>query len=69
MPSYAASKIGIAAITKALANEWARYGIHVNAIAPGWTKTDMTAALRENPVRNEQISQESQQEGGAILKI
>ncbi len=55
VPSYAASKSGIAAITKALANEWARYGINVNAIAPGWTKTDMTAAVRENAVRNEQI--------------
>jgi 2-dehydro-3-deoxy-D-gluconate 5-dehydrogenase len=55
VPAYAASKGGVAQLTKALANEWARYGINVNAIAPGYMSTDNTAALRADPVRNRQI--------------
>lgn len=45
VPAYAASKGGVAQLTKALANEWAPKGIQVNAIAPGYFATDLTAAL------------------------
>ena len=56
VPSYAASKGGVGQITKALANEWAREGICVNAIAPGYMETDNTRALRQDPQRNTEIS-------------
>ena len=49
--AYAASKGGIAQLTKALANEWASKGINVNALAPGYIKTDMTSAILNDPVR------------------
>jgi 2-deoxy-D-gluconate 3-dehydrogenase len=55
IPAYAASKAGVALLTKALSNEWASRGINVNAIAPGYMDTKMTAALVADPVRNEQI--------------
>jgi 2-deoxy-D-gluconate 3-dehydrogenase len=55
VPAYAASKHGIAGLTKALANEWAGLRINVNAIAPGYIATDNTQALRDNPVRNKAI--------------
>ena len=45
VPAYAASKGGIAQMTKALCNEWAKYGINVNAVAPGFVQTDMTKGL------------------------
>lgn len=51
VPSYAAAKSGMAGITRALANEWAKHGLNVNAIAPGYMATDNTAALRANPER------------------
>lgn len=51
VPSYAAAKSGVAGITRALANEWAKHGLNVNAIAPGYMATDNTAALRANPDR------------------
>ena len=56
VPSYAASKGGVAQLTKALANEWASKGVNVNAIAPGYIHTDNTAALAADPVRNQQIT-------------
>lgn len=55
VPGYAASKGGIAQLTKALANEWAAKGVQVNAIAPGYIATDNTEALRKDPVREQQI--------------
>ena len=55
VPAYAASKGGVAQLTKALANEWASKGINVNAIAPGYMRTDNTAALQKDETRNRQI--------------
>jgi 2-dehydro-3-deoxy-D-gluconate 5-dehydrogenase len=55
VPSYTASKHGVAGITKLLANEWAARGINVNAIAPGYIETNNTEALRADPVRNAAI--------------
>ncbi|MEO8115366.1 MAG: 2-dehydro-3-deoxy-D-gluconate 5-dehydrogenase KduD [Phenylobacterium sp.] len=55
VPSYAASKSGLAGLTKALANEWAAKGINVNAIAPGYIATNNTTALRADQTRNRQI--------------
>ena len=52
VPAYSASKGGVAQLTKALAGRWAADGIRVNAIAPGWIETEMTEALRADPVRN-----------------
>jgi 2-deoxy-D-gluconate 3-dehydrogenase len=55
VPSYTASKSGVAGITKALANELAGKNINVNAIAPGYMATDNTAPLRADPVRSKAI--------------
>jgi 2-deoxy-D-gluconate 3-dehydrogenase len=55
VPAYAASKGGVAQLTKALSNEWAGKGINVNAIAPGYMRTDNTKALQADETRNRQI--------------
>src|SRR6266849_2299610 len=55
VPAYAASKGGVAQLTKALANEWAAKKINVNAIAPGYMRTDNTRALQQDETRNRQI--------------
>jgi len=55
VPAYAASKGGVAQLTKALANEWAGKKINVNAIAPGYMRTENTRALQEDETRNRQI--------------
>jgi 2-dehydro-3-deoxy-D-gluconate 5-dehydrogenase len=55
VPSYAASKGGVAQLTKALANEWAGRNVQVNAIAPGYFSTTNTQALRADEVRNRDI--------------
>ncbi|MEO6434160.1 MAG: SDR family oxidoreductase [Tepidisphaeraceae bacterium] len=55
VPAYAASKHGIAGVTKALANEWAKERINVNAIAPGYIATENTRPLREDAGRNTAI--------------
>ena len=55
VPAYAASKGGVAQLTKALANEWAKHNINVNAIAPGYMRTANTAALQADETRNRQI--------------
>jgi 2-dehydro-3-deoxy-D-gluconate 5-dehydrogenase len=55
VPAYTASKHAVAGLTKALANEWARHNVQVNAIAPGYFRTDNTQALQDDPVRSEQI--------------
>jgi 2-deoxy-D-gluconate 3-dehydrogenase len=51
--SYTASKHGLLGLTRALANEWTGRGLRVNGIAPGYMSTELTAALREDPVRYE----------------
>ncbi|MCB5228322.1 MAG: SDR family oxidoreductase [Paraglaciecola sp.] len=56
VPAYTASKHAIAGVTKALANEWAQYNIQVNAIAPGYFRTDNTAALQADTDRNAAIT-------------
>lgn len=56
VPGYAASKGGVAQLTKAFANEWAPLGVNVNAIAPGYIATDMNEALLADAERNAQIS-------------
>ncbi|KAB8235212.1 uncharacterized protein BDW43DRAFT_299138 [Aspergillus alliaceus] len=53
--AYAAAKGGVAQLTKALSNEWASKGINVNAIAPGYVATDMTAALKGDQERSVSI--------------
>jgi 2-dehydro-3-deoxy-D-gluconate 5-dehydrogenase len=55
VPSYTASKHGVAGVTKGLANEWAKFGITVNAIAPGYIVTNNTEALRNDPERSKAI--------------
>ena len=55
VPAYTASKSAVAGLTKALANEWAKLGVNVNAIAPGYMVTNNTTALRADETRNRQI--------------
>lgn len=55
VPAYAASKGGVAQMTKALANEWAGRNVQVNAIAPGYFRTENTSALQADEIRNRQI--------------
>ncbi len=55
VPGYAASKGGVAQLTKALSNEWAGKGVCVNAIAPGYISTDNTEALRQDAGRAQAI--------------
>lgn len=55
VPAYAASKGGVAQLTKALSNDWAKQGVRVNAVAPGYIITEMNRALMEDPVRYSEI--------------
>ena len=55
VPSYTASKSGVMGLTRILANEWAKHGINVNAIAPGYFATNNTAALQADESRNAEI--------------
>ena len=55
VPSYTASKSGVMGITRLMANEWAKYNININAIAPGYMATDNTAPIREDPARSKAI--------------
>jgi 2-deoxy-D-gluconate 3-dehydrogenase len=55
VPAYAASKGAVAQLTKALSNEWAAKGVQVNAIAPGYFRTENTSALQADETRNRQI--------------
>jgi 2-deoxy-D-gluconate 3-dehydrogenase len=56
VPAYTASKHAVAGLTKALANEWAKHGLQVNAIAPGYFATDNTERLRADAGRYAEIS-------------
>lgn len=53
--AYTAAKSGLAGVTKALANEWAKYGVNVNAIAPGYFVTNATEAVRNDPTRSQSL--------------
>jgi len=55
VPAYTASKHAVAGLTKALANEWAKDGVQVNAVAPGYFRTDNTEALRQDAKRSAEI--------------
>jgi 2-deoxy-D-gluconate 3-dehydrogenase len=55
VPAYASSKHAVVGLTRALCNEWASKGVNVNAIAPGYTATDNTQALREDPDRSKAL--------------
>ncbi len=55
VPSYTASKSAVKGITMTMANEWAKYNINVNAIAPGYMATNNTAALRDDEKRAGEI--------------
>ena len=55
IPAYTASKHGVAGLTKSFANEWAGRNITVNAVAPGYVRTEVTAPLQKDKVRNRQI--------------
>lgn len=57
IPAYSASKAGVAQLTKALSNEWAKSGVTVNAIAPGYMDTELTANMKDvNPKQYEEIT-------------
>jgi len=56
VPAHTASKHAVAGVTKALANEWAKHNVQVNAIAPGYFATDNTERLRDDPQRFAEIS-------------
>ncbi|KAI7881317.1 2-deoxy-D-gluconate 3-dehydrogenase, partial [Lichtheimia hyalospora FSU 10163] len=55
VPAYAAAKGALGSLTKAMSNEWAKHGVNVNAIAPGYIKTDLNEALQNDPVRSKEI--------------
>jgi 2-deoxy-D-gluconate 3-dehydrogenase len=75
VPAYAAAKGAVAQLTKALANEWAGRGVNVNAIAPGYIRTDNTRALQDDEARSRQIQDripagrwgEPEDLGGAVV--
>lgn len=55
VPAYTAAKSGLLGLTRALANEWAGQGINVNAIAPGYMETEVTAEIRADPTRSQSM--------------
>jgi 2-deoxy-D-gluconate 3-dehydrogenase len=55
VPAYASSKHAVIGLTRALCNEWAPLGVNVNSIAPGYTATDNTQALRDDPERSKAL--------------
>lgn len=55
VPAYTATKSGLLGLTRALANEWAGQGINVNAIAPGYMETEVTAEIRADPTRSQSM--------------
>jgi NAD(P)-dependent dehydrogenase (short-subunit alcohol dehydrogenase family) len=55
VPAYGASKSGVVSLTRSLAMKWAKDGVRVNAIAPGWVRTEMSRGGRENPDFNQKV--------------
>jgi 2-deoxy-D-gluconate 3-dehydrogenase len=55
LAAYTATKGGIAQVTKTFSNEWAARGINVNAIAPGYIRTDLTQDLQDDPEKNREV--------------
>ncbi|CNH97840.1 2-deoxy-D-gluconate 3-dehydrogenase [Yersinia massiliensis] len=55
VPSYTASKSAVMGVTRLLANEWAKHGINVNAVAPGYMATNNTQQLRKDEERSKEI--------------
>ena len=55
LPAYGASKAAVVNLTKSLAIAWAQHGVRVNAIAPGWIETKMTASVKDDPERYDTI--------------
>lgn len=53
--AYTASKSAVMGMTRLMASEWGSLGINVNAIAPGWIKTDLSSAVYNDPQRNANI--------------
>ena len=56
VPAYTASKGGLAQLTKSMADDWAKYNILVNALGPGWVKTELTEALQQDRERYAEIT-------------
>lgn len=56
-PAYGAAKAGIVELTRTLARRWGRDGIRVNAIAPGWIRTDMNTTVQQDPEAEAQIAE------------
>jgi 2-deoxy-D-gluconate 3-dehydrogenase len=56
VPAYAASKGGLSQVTKSMANDWAKYNILVNALGPGWVKTELTEPLQQDRERYAEIT-------------
>jgi len=55
IPAYTASKSAVAGFTKSLSNEWAKLGVNINCIAPGYIDTEMNTAIKNDETRNRQI--------------
>ena len=53
---YASSKGGVASLTRSLAAEWAKHQINVNAVGPGYIRTEMTRELQEDADRSSNIT-------------
>lgn len=57
VPAYASSKAAVANLTRSLSNEWSKYNVNVNGIAPGYVATDMNEKLLADPTRLRQITE------------